>query len=300
MGNSFTIRTMKLNPTKIIHVAGVITFLGYALMHFTFRSFNIWKIYPGNSIKLIFRIFDIPMDSIYTNGQPTLIFLLFLNITGLILLSTALLSVYHITQSRTIAPWWNTLYFLSGIIIIAHAFASYVQSKLHYNVPIEYITRMALPFLCWALAIHKNNFHQTEKTVRRSLPFIIGLTFFAHGIYAINFLPIPQDFMLMTSNILKTPREISLQFLFVIGIIDLVLLIGIFVPFIRKGFVIYAIIWGFLTTSARLIGHYDPTAILNFLNVWIPETLVRSGHFLLPLAYWFYLIQYPSTKKMMP
>jgi hypothetical protein len=288
---------MKLIPTKILHASGVITFLGYSLIHFTFRSFNIWKIYPGNFIKLVFRIFDVPMEAIYANGQPTLAFLLFLNITGLILLSTAFLSAYHIIQSRTISKWWNILYVLSGIIIIAHAFASYVDSKLHYNVPIEYVTRIAIPFLCLAVAIYQKNIIQTQKLIGRSLPIIIGLTFFAHGIYAVNFLPIPQDFMLMTTNILKTPRDISLQFLFVIGIIDLLLLIGIFVPYIRKGFVLYAIIWGFLTAIARLVGHYDPTAILNFLNVWIPEFLVRSGHFLLPLAYWYFMTNQPVIKK---
>lgn len=275
---------MRLNPYKSVYLAGFITFLGYALMHFTYRSFNIWKIYPSASIKLIFRSFNISTEVIFANGSPTVGFLAFLNITGLIFLLTAFLCLWKLLSKHPFPKIFNILFVLSAVLILAHAYASFIQSKLHYNVPFEYFTRIALPFLCLVISLNSFSKNKKDKILERTLPVVIAITFLAHGLYAIQFLPIPQDFLLMTTNILRTPRSTTINILYVVGVLDILLFIGIFIKRVRKYFLYYAIIWGFLTALARLVAYYNPSDFDNYLNVWVPQFLVRSGHYLLPLA----------------
>ncbi|MEZ5003391.1 MAG: hypothetical protein R2730_10200 [Chitinophagales bacterium] len=176
---------------------------------------------------------------------------------------------------------------VSAFIILLHAFASFTTSKLHPNAPLEYMTRLALPLLCIYLMSHSIP-SLKSKFVTFWLPFIIGITFFAHGLYALRFFPIPQSFLMMTSNILKTPRAVTFNFLYLVGFIDILLLIGIFIKPIRKIFIYYAIIWGFLTALARLVAYYNPANLNEYMLLWLPQFLIRTGHYLLPLSLLFY------------
>lgn len=274
---------MKIKPQFLIQLAFSITAFGYAFMHFFYRGFNIWKIYAGSFVKYICRNVNIPMTEIFDKGQPTKAYLAFLTISGSILLIAGLFSLFQQRLSKSWIPIAKTFYGLAGFFIILHAFSAFVESKLHYNVLFEYTVRIALPFLCIFLLSNWSS-NKSQKLQKYWLPLIIGLTFFAHGLYALRFFPIPQNFLMMTANILKTPRGTTFNLLYIVGFIDIILLIGIFIKRLQKPFIYYAIIWGFLTALARLVAYYNPSNLEMYLTLWIPEFLIRSGHYLLPFA----------------
>lgn len=271
---------MKKRALHLIYLAGFLTFIGYALMHITWRGFHIWKIYPTSAIKLIFRKFGIPLEIIFSSGQPTKGYTTFLVVIGAILLFSGLLAVGRIFFKSI--RWLNVLFLLSAIILIADVYSSFIDSKLHYNVPFEYGIRVSIPFLCFWIATYYNE--AKEKLLINILSIAIAITFLAHGLYALNILPIPQNFLLMTSNILKSSRTVTLTFLYIAGILDVLLFIGIFIKPIRKYFIYYAIIWGFLTALARLVAYFNTFDFNNYITLWLPEFLMRSGHFLIPLS----------------
>ncbi|MEZ5009558.1 MAG: hypothetical protein R2753_15540 [Chitinophagales bacterium] len=278
---------MKWKPQYFIQLACSITLLGYAFMHFLFRGFNLWKIYPSSFVKLVCRAFDIPVQAIFYKGHPTNAYLAFLIISGSILLLSGIFTLFQHKLPKKFIPLAKVLLALSGLLILLHAFSAFVDSKLHYNVPLEFITRASLPFIC--IYLLSNAYHSNKnKLVTLWLPLIIGLTFFAHGLYALRFFPIPQSFLMMTTNILKTPRNITFNFLYLVGILDVLLLIGIFIKPVRKAFLYYAIIWGFLTALARLVAYYNPADMSTYILLWFPQFLIRAGHYLLPLALLFY------------
>ncbi len=285
---------MKINFNKTIQLTGFLTCLGYALMHFCYRDFNLWKIYPSASVKLILRNFNLSTDIVFLNGSPTAGFLLFLNLTGLVFTISSILCLVSIVKEIKFPSFIYIFHYISSLLITAHAFASLIHAKLHYNVPFEYAIRISIPILCVIIGMYAIHKSRKDKLFARILPIAIAFTFAAHGLYAMRILPIPQSFLLMTSNILNTPRSISLNILFIAGVIDVLLAIGIFIPKIRIYFICYAIFWGFLTSLARLVAYYDPSFLSNYFTVWIPQFLVRTGHFLIPLAYLVFINQYKS------
>ncbi len=213
-------------------------------MHFFFRGFKIWKVYDSSFVKYICRNLDISMTQIFNNGQPTRAYLAFLSISGFILLISGLMSLFQHQLSKKFTPIVVLFYSLATFFIILHAFSAFVDSKLHYNVLFEYTTRISLPILCIAILSNWSS-KKANRFKQFYLPLIIGLTFFAHGLYALRFFPIPQNFLMMTANILKTPRGMTFNILYIVGFIDIILLVGIFIKKIQKPFIYYAIIWVF-------------------------------------------------------
>lgn len=128
------------------------------------------------------------------------------------------------------------------------------------------------------------------------LKIIIALTFTCHGLYALNFYPVPGHFMDMTINILGVSDGNAKLFLKLAGILDFVAALLIFLP--RKWAMLglaYAIFWGFMTTIARIWGHFYWDFPWESLHQWAHESLYRIPHFLIPL---FLLLYYFYTKGL--
>ncbi len=113
----------------------------------------------------------------------------------------------------------------------------------------------------------------------------IALTFTCHGLYAIGYYPIPVHFMEMTMNILGLGEENAKTFLLVAGILDFIISIGIFLPaFWARPFLIYAILWGLITSMARIWANFNWEWLDYVLLQWLHEAVIRFPHFLIPLA----------------
>lgn len=128
------------------------------------------------------------------------------------------------------------------------------------------------------------------------LKIAVALTFVCHGLYAIGYYPRPGYFTEMTMNILGVEEGRAIQFLKLAGILDFVIGVGIFLPNrIAKWIILYAVIWGFFTTIARVWAYVEIDYFLQTMKQWFHETIFRVPHFLLPLT--LYLMVIPKTKE---
>jgi hypothetical protein len=116
--------------------------------------------------------------------------------------------------------------------------------------------------------------------------FLIAATFAAHGLYALGFYPIPGHFLDMTMVSTGLNRQSAEVVLMAAGTADLVVFFALFIPQTRKLALIYCIIWGILTTSARFTTYVvaGPLFWLTFQQT-LPLVLVRVVHFGVPIAY---------------
>ena len=73
--------------------------------------------------------------------------------------------------------------------------------------------------------------------------------------------------------------------IYIAGVLDMILAVGIFLP--KKWstpFLVWALIWGLLTALSRVVGftNFDPS--LHTLIQWLPQTIMRLPHALIPFA----------------
>ena len=116
------------------------------------------------------------------------------------------------------------------------------------------------------------------------LKVLIALTFLSHGIYALgSFYPIPSNFITMILNIIPIKESNIVNLLFVMGVIDILIAIFIFIPKLAKWTLFYAFIWGTVTAFARIVSglHYEFS--LGILHQYLFETIYRIVHGLVPL-----------------
>ncbi|MFT6845674.1 MAG: hypothetical protein ACJAUV_001871 [Flavobacteriales bacterium] len=121
------------------------------------------------------------------------------------------------------------------------------------------------------------------KGLSKYLVIIIAATYTAHGLYAMNILPLPQSFIQMTITGFGVSNSVAKQILWYAGFIDVLLSIAIFFPrSINKWALLYAIAWGFATAFARIYCNVYSFDFWNSLSQWHFQFLVRNAHFMMP------------------
>ncbi len=171
----------------------------------------------------------------------------------------------------------------SGLLAIL-AYAKYLAAQRQLPMFIEYGGQILIPLiLVMALALGVRH----RVTVRTAMLALI-MTFVGHGLYALGYYwPTPANFYGMTSVILQMEHDTARIFLRIVGALDLIVCIGIFIPLLRRSCALYAAVWGLLTALAR------PVAGMSMsLNYWgsdqfIHEVVLRAPHFMIPLYLFF-------------
>lgn len=116
-----------------------------------------------------------------------------------------------------------------------------------------------------------------------------ALTFTCHGLYAVNFYPLPGLFVEMTINILGVGEQTARQFLLGAGIMDFITSVLIFFPYrVSKYALLYMFLWGLATALARIWAHFYIDYPWECLHQWWQETFYRFCHFLIPLVIFLY------------
>lgn len=121
-----------------------------------------------------------------------------------------------------------------------------------------------------------------KKTVF-ALKIAIALTFIPHGLFAMGIPHLPGHFIDMTISLLSVNETQATQFLFVAGLLDLILSLLIFVPKLSKYALIYMIIWGFLTALARPFSSFNQDFISASLHGSLFLMIYRLSHGIIPL-----------------
>lgn len=84
----------------------------------------------------------------------------------------------------------------------------------------------------------------------------------------------------------------AIQFLKVVGILDIIFSLVLFLPFrpAQHLALAYAILWGFMTAAARIYTNFYIEFWWYSLVHWLPHTLYRFPHFLIPAAVWWGIV----------
>ena len=151
----------------------------------------------------------------------------------------------------------------------------------------EYSLQFSAPILFYLFITQKQLTNKWIWAIR----ILTALTFTCHGLYAINFYPRPGLFVDMTISILGVGEETAIHFLNIAGILDFIISAAIlFLPQRwLKPALIYAVLWGFATSVARVWAHFHFAYAGESLLQWLHETVFRFPHFLLPMVIYVYL-----------
>ena len=170
-------------------------------------------------------------------------------------------------------------YFLLSLLVFI-AFLYHLKKFHTAGQFFEYTLQFMTPIIFWKI-LQRGATSRWIILVKTS----IALTFISHGLYALGFYPIPGNFVAMTINILNCSDAFAIQFLMLVGFLDLLCSIGLF--FGRRVFqvsILYCIIWGCLTAFARIVANVDFEAFGSTMHQWAYQTLYRAPHFLIPIA----------------
>lgn len=177
---------------------------------------------------------------------------------------------------------WIQMAILTGGsgLLVALSYAKYLGAQRQLPMFVEHGGQMLVPvILVLALAVGVRH----RATVITAMVAVV-MTFAGHGVYALGFhWPTPANFYGMTTVILHVESGTARAILQVAGVLDLLVCIGLFVPFLRSWAALYAAAWGFLTAIARPVAGMSTD--LNFWGAdqYLHEAVLRAPHFMLPL-----------------
>lgn len=180
------------------------------------------------------------------------------------------------------------LYFLLSLIVLLYYSAEWQT----HNFIAGYLIEVALQALTIPAVFM---FRNSNKKLLFALMLLSAVTFLGHGLFAANIYPRPGYFVDMMSKAFGLTQEMAENALLVIGVVDVLCLLLIFLKPTQKSILVYMIFWGFFTALARPIFNFSTVFLEESLIIWIPEFLKRGTHFLVPLAL---LIEYKNLPKL--
>lgn len=195
------------------------------------------------------------------------------------------IAISFFIPNRRLCKW---LWLVGALFLAFIHGTNWITNNRGVGVFLEHASQVGLPVLLFLIAQSK-----PEATVTRVALILIAMTFIFHGLFAIGLPssipwlnhPTPDHFKLMTRECLGLESEKSVQtILLAAGVLDLIAAAAIFFPRLRKAGLIYMIIWGFFTALARPVTYVELDNLGASLGEWIPEFLVRTPHWGLPLG----------------
>ncbi len=172
---------------------------------------------------------------------------------------------------------------LGGIGLIFLALLLWKEKFYSIGQFFEYALQFSLPFFFYHL-IQRS---ESSPIFIFLLKLATAITFICHGLYAVGYYPQPGTFMEMTVEIMGWSDSTASGFLKLMGVLDFIVAILIFLPKVARPALLYMIVWGFLTALARIWTNFDFENIGEHLHQTGYAFLYRVGHFLIPLGLWW-------------
>jgi len=144
---------------------------------------------------------------------------------------------------------------------------------------------MFSPVFLYMMLFYKVHLHKFNLILKTA----IALTFIGHGLYALGIYITPgawTDMAIGSFNFigLNPPVEQVQNMIYIAGVLDMILAIGIFLPSRwASPFLVWALIWGLLTALSRVIGFMYFDANWHTFMQWLPQTIMRLPHAIIPL-----------------
>ena len=111
-----------------------------------------------------------------------------------------------------------------------------------------------------------------------------GLTFVCHGLYAFGYYPRPGKFVDMTINILHVKEPTAHALLWTAGLLDFLVVAGLFIRPIRSWCLGYMFLWGTVTALARVWSGMNIPFFWENIHQNLADTVYRLPHGLIPLV----------------
>jgi hypothetical protein len=179
-------------------------------------------------------------------------------------------------------PRFATAFLIAGSLALSSLALLYTLDRFFYaGMFLEYSLMWTTP-LFFLLLMRRDQ--RVPPRLIWVMKGAIAFTFVGHGLFALGVYPMPVHFMEMTLNILPITESAALTFLFVAGILDLLVGVGVFIPGIDRPALFYAAIWGLLTSLARIWSYFDINYMASTLDAWLFESLIRLPHAVIPLV----------------
>ena len=115
------------------------------------------------------------------------------------------------------------------------------------------------------------------------------MTFVGHALFAIGFHPVPGNFIDMLISILGVSEDTAVELLLLAGCIDITASVLLFVKETERYALFFMIFWGAATAFARIFANFNIDLAYASGLQWIPETIYRFPHSLIPLGLYLYL-----------
>lgn len=204
---------------------------------------------------------------------------------ALVLFLSAL--VIALVKDLTAKPYWSLSIFLPTLILLLHALVRTKSQFWQLGQFVELTLQWVTPFLYFFTQMKKSSYEKLLLLLKIS----IAATFIGHALYAIGYYPVPGHFVSMMMSGFGLDNDGALILLKLVGALDIVAALMIFLPrsIVAKMALVYIIAWGFLTAVARLWSHQFFYSVGDLADQWLAQAVLRTVHFLVPLALWYLL-----------
>jgi len=274
---------MQPKTLVFLKISSFLVFIGRAYQHLfwdaPFRSL----LWDEDLLKPIVQgLFKLEWSTYVTNLDIDNHIQTLIQLQGLFYLFAAIIVLLIKPASQ---KWMRIILYLGGFSLMFLTFLLFKEKS--YQIPqiLEHSLQFGIVFI---LLLYLKKPKNAEYIF--FLKILIALTFVGHGIYALGiFYPIPSNFITMILNIIPIQEISIISLLKVMGIIDMIIAVLIFIPKTAKWALFYAFVWGILTAFARIVSglHYDVS--FTVLHQYLFETLYRLVHGLIPLLLYLHL-----------
>ncbi len=199
-----------------------------------------------------------------------------IRITGVLFV----ISIFALLLFNKERQWPKYILWVAQFFLVLLAILQTKEKFYHFGQFFEHASQLGV-FI--GIIGHVNGWLK-NKRMEFFLKACIALTFFCHGLYAINYYPRPGNFVDMFINILHTSEKVAHQAIAVIGVIDILIAGMLFVSKLDKWVLYYCLFWGIITAFARLLnGFYIDFPLQSLHQVWHTVSY-RLVHGLLPMS----------------
>lgn len=183
------------------------------------------------------------------------------------------------------------LLFWGAALMLFLVLLRFAEKFFYIGMLVEHGIQIGAPIIFYLML-------KTPKQPERFILFVkvlIAMTFVGHGLFAIGFHPVPGNFIDMMISILGITEDTAVELLLVAGCIDIVASIFLFFKATERYALFFMIFWGAATAFARIVANFNVDLALASGLQWIPETIYRFPHSLIPLGLYLYLRERKNT-----
>ncbi|MEL7020903.1 MAG: hypothetical protein AAGK47_04805 [Bacteroidota bacterium] len=286
---------MELTKRQIVLLAlqftAVFLFIGRGWQHL-YLGFPYYAFFYGNHMRPVVELVGMDWVQYLKDPESGKLMVQFVRNLGWIYLLLAVIALFFQYISKRVAQ----VFVATAVSLLIFLSLSYFlgQAK-RVGQFVEYSCQMGTPIFLYLARFG----HPLSQQFLLWLKIAIALTFCGHGLYAIGYYPQPGYFMEMISRGLSVDLKTARLLLETAGVLDFILSCLIFLPvrWLVLPALVWAVIWGLITTGARLFTNIYPDIFWD--TVWrnTPDMLMRFPHFMIPLVALFLVINHAQRTR---